>query len=75
MSYHNNEHELRSVIEQAQKFLNDRARLTEGFERTLAKCCIPSPTIEEIIRDVRAANFKTLDDALATPAGKEEGDE
>ncbi len=64
MGYHDNEWLLRAVVEDAQKFINDRARLEEGFRRTLMLCTVPAPDIETVIADCRRAQFDSIAHAL-----------
>jgi hypothetical protein len=61
MGYHNNEETTKKAIRDANRFINDRARLEHALRQTLIALGITdSGTLTDIVSEVKSADFKRL---------------
>ncbi len=63
MGYHQFQEERKKLIFDINRFCNDRARLEAGLRRTLERFGIQKLQVDTIIKDVRLADFRSLDKA------------
>jgi hypothetical protein len=71
MGYHNNEETTKKAIRDANRFINDRARLEHALRQALVALGVSdSGTLTDIISDVKSANFESLDRAAKEPNNK-----
>ena len=70
MGYHNNEEQLKRTIKDANRFINDRARLEHAFRKTLVTLGADREQVENIVSDVRKAKFITLNKFLKLEGDK-----
>jgi hypothetical protein len=67
MGYHNNEETTKKAIRDANRFINDRARLEHALRQTLIALGISdSGALTDIIIDVKSANFERLYEVCST---------
>lgn len=63
MGYHNNEETTKKAIRDANRFINDRARLEHALRQTLVALGInDSGTLTDLINEVKSANFERLNE-------------
>jgi SOS response regulatory protein OraA/RecX len=60
MGYHSNEETTKKAINDAQRFINDRARLEHALRIALKKLSVSDCDQEKIISDVRSCNFDSI---------------
>jgi hypothetical protein len=60
MGYHANEEATKQCIKDAQRFINDRARLEYGLRIALQKLGVRDEEQNKIVQDVRSNNFDSL---------------
>jgi hypothetical protein len=60
MGYHNNEDQLKKCVNDAYRFLNDRARLEHALRIALKGLGADASLQDKIVADVRAADFDSI---------------
>lgn len=71
MGYHSNEATTKKAVNDAQRFINDRARLEQALRLTLDHVGIGSQERDAIVEDVKRNRFVTLAAALHAPTAIE----